>query len=185
MVVAREPRLIALPDDHPLAARAYADLEVTDFTDFLDEPFLALSPDAGPMRDHWRALYARGGREPVIGGVIAGAEQTHEALANGQGVALLASGNAPLIARDHVICLPVRAITPSELAVTARHDDERPPGPRLSGRRGGAGRRGKSPGTALRTAHRHVGAEPDGPIPSSLVGWSLTTGSGAEHGATA
>ncbi|WP_405664861.1 LysR family transcriptional regulator [Streptomyces sp. NBC_01166] len=127
VVVAREPRLIALPADHPLAARASEDPEgMADFTDFLDEPFLALPPDAGPMRDHWLALDARGGREPVIGGVIASAEETHEAVANGQGVALLASGNAPLIARDTVICLPVRGITPSELAVAARRDDERP-----------------------------------------------------------
>ncbi|MFJ8749548.1 LysR family transcriptional regulator [Streptomyces sp. NPDC102441] len=127
VVVAREPRLIALPADHPLAARASEDPEgMADFTDFLDEPFLALPPNAGPTRDHWLALDARGGREPVIGGVIASAEETHEAVANGQGVALLASGNAALIARDHVICLPVRGVTPSELAVAARRDDERP-----------------------------------------------------------
>lgn len=42
-VVAREPRLVALPDGHPLVARAASDPEgKVDFTDLLDEPFLAL-----------------------------------------------------------------------------------------------------------------------------------------------
>ncbi|MFD6274342.1 LysR substrate-binding domain-containing protein [Streptomyces sp. NPDC060209] len=127
VVVAREPRLIALPEGHPLAAPASEDPEgMADFADFLDEPFLALPPEAGPMRDYWLALDARGGREPRIGGVIASAEETYEAVANGEGVVLLASGNAPLIARDHVVCLPVRGVTPSELAVAVRRDDERP-----------------------------------------------------------
>ncbi|MFE5240966.1 MULTISPECIES: LysR family transcriptional regulator [unclassified Streptomyces] len=128
VVVAREPRLIALPEHHPLAARASEDPEGTaDFADFLDEPFLALPPEAGPMRDHWLALDARGGREPRIGGVVASAEETYEAVANGEGVVLLAAGNAPLIARDGVVCLPVRGVSPSELAVAARRDDERAP----------------------------------------------------------
>ncbi|MFJ9057392.1 LysR family transcriptional regulator [Streptomyces sp. NPDC102409] len=127
VVVAQEPRLIALPDDHPLAARASENPEGTaEFADFLDEPFLSLPPESGPMRDYWLALDARGGREPRIGGVVGSAEETHEAVANGEGVALLASGNAPLIARDNVVCLPVRGVSPSQLAVAARRDDERP-----------------------------------------------------------
>ncbi|MEV6261371.1 LysR family transcriptional regulator [Streptomyces sp. NPDC051784] len=127
VVVAREPRLIALPADHPLAERASEDPTGTaDFSDFLDEPFLSLPPEAGPMRDYWLALDARGGRAPRIGGVVASAEETHEAVANGEGVVLLAAGNAPLIARDDVVCLPVRGVSPSELAVAARRDDERP-----------------------------------------------------------
>ncbi|MFE1287733.1 LysR substrate-binding domain-containing protein [Streptomyces sp. NPDC058751] len=125
-VVAREPRLVALPDGHPLAARAASDPEgKVDFTDLLEEPFLALPPEAGPLRDHWLALDARGGRQPRIGGVVASAEETHEAVAGGQGVALLAAGNAPLLVRDEVIAVPVRGVSPSRLAVAARQDDKR------------------------------------------------------------
>ncbi|MCM3920563.1 LysR family transcriptional regulator [Frankia sp. AiPs1] len=125
-VVAREPRLVALPDGHPLAARAASDPEgKVDFTDLLEEPFLALPPEAGPLRDYWLALDARDGRQPRIGGVVASAEETHEAVASGQGVALLATGNAPLVARDEVIAVPVRGISPSQLAVAARQDDKR------------------------------------------------------------
>ncbi|NUP32948.1 MAG: LysR family transcriptional regulator [Streptomycetaceae bacterium] len=125
-VVAREPRLVALPATHPLAARAAVSGGPVDFADLLDEPFLALPEDAGPLRDYWLALDARGGRPPRIGAVVASAEETHEAVANGQGVVLLAAGNAPLIARDDVIALPVHGVAPCELAVAARRDDDRP-----------------------------------------------------------
>ncbi|GAB7106910.1 LysR family transcriptional regulator [Streptomyces phaeofaciens JCM 4814] len=126
-VVAQEPRLVALPRGHPLAARAAADPEgAVDFVDLLDEPFLALPPQAGPLREYWLALDARGDRAPRIGGVVASAEETHEAVANGQGVALLAVGNAPLVVRDEVIAVPVRGVSPSRLAVAARRNDERP-----------------------------------------------------------
>ncbi len=57
VVVAEEPRLVALPDTHPLA-----EAESVDFTDLLDEPFLALPDSAGPLRDYWLATEARGGR---------------------------------------------------------------------------------------------------------------------------
>ncbi|MFI5961101.1 LysR family transcriptional regulator [Streptomyces asoensis] len=127
VVVAREPRLVALPQGHPLAERAAADPEgAVDFADLLEEPFLALPPEAGPLRDHWLALDARDGRPPRIGAVVAGAEETHEAVAAGQGVALLAAGNAPLVVRDGVIALPVRGLSPARLAVAAARDDERP-----------------------------------------------------------
>lgn len=53
-VVAEEPRLVALPDTHPLAAR-----EEIDFADLTDEPFLALPPEAGVLRDFWLALDER------------------------------------------------------------------------------------------------------------------------------
>ncbi|AEN11639.1 MULTISPECIES: LysR family transcriptional regulator [unclassified Streptomyces] len=127
VVVAREPRMVALPDGHPLVARAAGDPEgAVDFAGLLDEPFLALPSAAGPLRDYWLALDSRNGREPKLGGVVASAEETHEAVANGEGVALLAAGNAPLVARDTVVCLPVRGITPSELAVAVRREDTRP-----------------------------------------------------------
>ncbi|MBJ7906964.1 LysR family transcriptional regulator [Streptomyces sp. DSM 110735] len=125
VVVAEEPRLVALPRGHRLAAEA--DHEgALDFADLLEEPFLALPPEAGPLRDHWLAMDARGGRVPRIGAVVGSAEETHEAVANGQGVVLLARGNAPLIVRDEVVAVPVRGISPAQLAVAARGDDERP-----------------------------------------------------------
>jgi hypothetical protein len=65
---------------HPLASR-----EVVPFAELLDEPSLALPPSAGPLGDYWLALDARDGKPPRIGNEIAGAEETYEALADGQG----------------------------------------------------------------------------------------------------
>ncbi|MGV9340063.1 LysR family transcriptional regulator [Streptomyces sp. NPDC003688] len=122
VVVAEEPRLVALPRGHRLATHDGA----VDFADLLDEPFLALPAEAGPLRAFWLALDARGGRPPRIGAVVGSAEETHEAVANGQGVVLLARGNAPLVVRDEVVAVPVRGLSPARLAVAARRDDERP-----------------------------------------------------------
>ncbi|MFF8995713.1 LysR family transcriptional regulator [Streptomyces sp. NPDC014983] len=121
-VLAEEPRLLALPETHPLAARA----EI-DFAELLAEPFLALPADAGVLRDHWLALDARAGRPPVIGAEIAGAEETYEALVAGLGVCLVAAGNAPLISLGGVVTRPVRGVGPSRYALAWRRaDGERP-----------------------------------------------------------
>ena len=121
VLVADEPRLVALPGTHPLARR-----EVVDFAELLDEPFLALPESAGPLRDYWLALDARDGKPPRIGAEIAGAEETYEALVDGRGVCLLAAGNAPLIVREGVVARPVRGISPSQLALAWQATDRRP-----------------------------------------------------------
>jgi DNA-binding transcriptional LysR family regulator len=117
-VVAEEPRLVALPDAHPLAARA----EV-DFADLADEPFLALPTDAGPLRDHWLALDERGGQLPRIGAEIASTEETYEALVAGLGICLVATGNAHLITLGGVVTRPVHGISPSRYALAWRRED--------------------------------------------------------------
>ncbi|MFE9383123.1 LysR substrate-binding domain-containing protein [Streptomyces sp. NPDC007025] len=121
VVVAEEPRLVALPDTHPLADR-----ESVDFTDLLDEPFLALPDSAGPLRDYWLATEERGGRPARIGAEVASTEETYEALVAGLGVVLLAVGNSPLITLGGVITRTVRGISPSRFALAWRADDRRP-----------------------------------------------------------
>ncbi|MBE8472358.1 LysR family transcriptional regulator [Streptomyces justiciae] len=116
-VVAEEPRLIALPESHPLASRA----EI-DFADLADEPFLALPESAGPLRDHWLALDSRAGRPPRVGAEIAGTEETYEALVAGLGVCLVAAGNAPLITLGGVVTRPVRGVSPSRYALAWRRE---------------------------------------------------------------
>ncbi|MGW7412923.1 LysR family transcriptional regulator [Streptomyces sp. NPDC054863] len=121
LVLAEEPRLVALPTSHPLADRI-----AIDFTDLLHEPFLALPPTAGPLRDYWLAADARNGTPPRIGAVVAGPDETYEALVAGRGVVLVASGNAPLLLRGDVITVPVVGVTPSRFALAWRRDDTRP-----------------------------------------------------------
>ncbi|MGW6055620.1 LysR family transcriptional regulator [Streptomyces sp. NPDC055189] len=122
VVVAEEPRHVALPDTHRLAA-----LEEVDFADLADEPFLALPGSAGALRDYWLALDARAGRPPRIGAEIASTDETYEALVDGRGVCLVAAGNAPLITLGGVVTRPVRGITPSRFALAWRAGEDRRP----------------------------------------------------------
>lgn len=117
-VVAEEPRLAALPATHPLAARAEL-----DFADLADEPFLALPPSAGVLRDFWLATAERAGRAPRVGAEISGTEETYEALVAGLGVCLVAAGNAPLITLGGVVTRPVRGLSPSRYVLAWRRED--------------------------------------------------------------
>jgi DNA-binding transcriptional LysR family regulator len=121
IIVAEEPSMVAMPERHRLARRA----EV-DFSDLLDEPFLALPKSAGPLRDYWLAVDYRNGRAPVIGIEIASADETYEALVDGRGVCILASGNVSLMERGGVVTRPVKGISPSQLALAWRKDHDHP-----------------------------------------------------------
>ncbi|MFJ3443343.1 LysR family transcriptional regulator [Streptomyces sp. NPDC086081] len=116
-VVVEEPLRVALPDTHPLAARAGV-----DFADLLDEPFLALPGSTGPQRDFWLALAARGGRSPRIGAEIASTEETYEALAAGLGVCLVAAGNVPLLTLGGVTTRPVHGLPRARYALAWRRE---------------------------------------------------------------
>jgi LysR substrate binding domain len=112
---------VAMPETHRLAH-----LDRVDFGELLDEPFLALPRRAGPWRDYWLAIDHRDGRPPVIGAEIASADETYEALVDGRGVCLLASGNVSLIKRGGVVTRPVRGVAPCRLALAWRQDHDHP-----------------------------------------------------------
>jgi len=136
IVVAEEPRLVAMPAGGPLARRLAArppgeadEADATgsvDVADLLDEPFLALPQAAGALREYWLAAEARGGQPPVIGAEVSSVGETYEALLDGRGIVLLAAGNAPLVALDGVLTRPVRGLSPSQLALAWRAGDRRP-----------------------------------------------------------
>jgi DNA-binding transcriptional LysR family regulator len=119
--VATEDRLVALAAAHPLAARYRI-----AFADLLDEPFLALPPESGPLRDFWLAVDERGGRPPRIGGVVSTSEETAESVSAGLGVVLLAAGNAALFHRPDIALRPVTGLPPAHLVLAWRATDDRP-----------------------------------------------------------
>jgi DNA-binding transcriptional LysR family regulator len=80
-VLRTEPRWVLLPENHPLAVS-----ETIEFTDLLDEPFVALPTEAGAVRDFWLGNDGRGGRPPKIGAEAATAEDKLEAVSLGLGV---------------------------------------------------------------------------------------------------
>jgi DNA-binding transcriptional LysR family regulator len=112
VTIAREPRLVALPNGHRLAARSEVSI-----ADLLDEPFLALPESAGPLRDYWLAIDDRDGHPVRIHAEVDDTEETYEAVASGIGICLLAAGNAPIFARGDVTMLPVHDLSASELVL--------------------------------------------------------------------
>ncbi|GAA0264920.1 LysR family transcriptional regulator [Cryptosporangium japonicum] len=118
-VVIAEDRWVALPLGHRLADHA----EVP-FSALLDEPFVALPPEAGALRDHWLAAEHRPAPARV-GAVARTPDESLEAVAAGRGVVLLSAGNAAIYQRDDVVCRPVTGLPRSELAAVWRLDDTR------------------------------------------------------------
>jgi DNA-binding transcriptional LysR family regulator len=112
--------VVAMPAGSPLA-----DAERLTMDDLLDEPFIALPPEAGPLRHFWLGAAERGGREPVVAAVATGADETFELIDAGVGVALVSAGNADLYRRDGVLARPVEGLAPSELAVAWRKGERR------------------------------------------------------------
>jgi DNA-binding transcriptional LysR family regulator len=120
-VLYREPRWIALPDDHRLANHV-----TVSWPELLDEPFIALPRAAGHLRDFWLATDQRPqDRPPRVVAEAANAEEVFELIAAGVGVALLSAGNARIYQRPGVRCVAVSGLPPSELAVARRRDDRR------------------------------------------------------------
>jgi DNA-binding transcriptional LysR family regulator len=119
-VLRSEPRYIAMRPDHPLADEA-----AVEMSDLFDEPFIALPPAAGVLRDYWLAVDERQGHPVRIGAEAESPDATFEAISAGQGVVLLAQGNAELYARPDVVARLVTDLSPCQLAVAWSADDRR------------------------------------------------------------
>ncbi len=119
-VLVAEPRVVALPAGHRLAGAGRVRMD-----DLLDEPFIALPAEAGPLRDFWLGAGERGGREPVVAAVATGPDETFEMIDAGIGVALVSLGNADLYRREGVVARPVDGLAPCELAVAWRGGEGR------------------------------------------------------------
>ncbi|WP_281356967.1 LysR family transcriptional regulator [Fodinicola acaciae] len=118
-VVAVEQRWVALPAGHRLAAE-----EAVDFSTIADEPYIALPLSAGPLRDFWLAADHRQRPARVIAAART-ADEIFEAVASGLGITLLSAGNADIYRRDDIAFRPVHGLSPSQLAVVWRPDDDR------------------------------------------------------------
>jgi DNA-binding transcriptional LysR family regulator len=116
-----EPRYAALCKDHRLSPRA--ELRIADL---LDEPFIALPPSAGVLRDYWLAVDDRRGHPIRIGAQAETPDETFEAVRARQGIVLLSEGNAELYARPGIVMRPVVDLSPAELAIAWRTGDRRP-----------------------------------------------------------
>jgi len=113
-VLITEPRYVALPAGHRLAARDHI-----PFRDLWDEPFVAAPAETGAWRDWWLAAEEREGH-PVRIGAVTDSGQPDDwlaAIANGGGIALAPESAARYYARPGVTYRPVTGISPSQVGV--------------------------------------------------------------------
>ncbi|WP_067532794.1 LysR family transcriptional regulator [Nocardia crassostreae] len=106
-----EPRWIALPAAHPLAAS-----DEIEFRDLWDEPFVASPPESGWWRDFWIGLDARPADTAVIGAIAHSTDEWLTAIANGFGLSFTPAASARYYPRPGIAYRPVRGIGPSRVA---------------------------------------------------------------------
>lgn len=113
-VLFTEPRWVALPAAHPLAAR-----DLIPFRELWDEPFVAAPADTGAWRDWWLAAGEREGHPVRIGAVTQTGQPDDwlTAIANGDGVALAPESGARYYARPGITYRPVTGVSPSSVGV--------------------------------------------------------------------
>jgi DNA-binding transcriptional LysR family regulator len=121
-VLFTEPRWVALPSAHPLAAR-----ELIPFRDLWDEPFVAAPAETGEWRNFGLAADERDGRPVRIGAVTDQPDDWLSAIANGYGISLAPESAARFYARPGVTYRPVSGVSPSRVGVAwAPADDTNP-----------------------------------------------------------
>jgi DNA-binding transcriptional LysR family regulator len=111
-VLLTEPRWVALPATHELAAR-----DQISFRQLWDEPFVAAPATTGSWRDYWLATGERHGHPVRIGAVTDQPDSYLAAIANGDGIALVPESAARYYARPGIIYRPVTGVSPSQVGV--------------------------------------------------------------------
>lgn len=121
-VLLTEPRWVALPAAHPLAAR-----DVIPFRDLWEEPCVAAAPETGRWRDYWLAAGEREGRPVTVGVVTEHPDDWLNAIANGYGIALAPASAARFYARPGVVYRPVSGVSASQVGVAWAPADDGDP----------------------------------------------------------
>lgn len=116
-----EPRVIALPPEHPLANR-----DELSIAELLDEPWIAIATNDATWRDFWLATEHRGGRPAHIGAEAATPDEAFEAVLAGRGVLLTRTTIAERFAGEGIATIPVPDAGPSHGAIAWRKTTESP-----------------------------------------------------------
>jgi DNA-binding transcriptional LysR family regulator len=97
-----EDWVACLPRDHRLAHRS--ELSITEL---LDDPIVVAPASAGPWRDYWMAMDARGGKPPNIAAVAATYEEETTTIARGLGISFTSEASARLYNRQGIAYVPI------------------------------------------------------------------------------
>lgn len=111
-VLLTEPRCIALPVGHRLAAA-----DSIRFQDLYDEPFVATPAESGAWRDYWLAADEREGHPVRIGAVAHNPDEWLNAIAHGRGISLTPEASARFYQRPDIVYRPVTGVSPSHIGV--------------------------------------------------------------------
>jgi DNA-binding transcriptional LysR family regulator len=111
-VLLTEPRWVALPVTHPLAAA-----DQICFRQLWDEPFVAAPAETGLWRDYHLATAERQGHPVCIGAVTDQPDAYLTAIANGDGIALVPESASRYYARPGITYRPVTGVSPSQVGV--------------------------------------------------------------------
>jgi DNA-binding transcriptional LysR family regulator len=111
-VLLTEPRWVALPVTHPLAAA-----DQICFRQLWDEPFVAAPAETGLWRDYHPATAERQGHPVRIGAVTDQPDAYLAAIANGDVIALVPESASRYYARPGITYRPVTGVSPSQVGV--------------------------------------------------------------------
>lgn len=111
-VLLTEPRWVALPATHPLAA-----CEQISFCQLWDEPFVAATEETGFWRDYWLAADERDGHPVRIGATTNQPDTFLTAIANGDGISLVPESAARYYGRPGITYRPVTGVSPSRVGI--------------------------------------------------------------------
>ncbi|MDZ7885171.1 MAG: LysR family transcriptional regulator [Mycobacterium sp.] len=112
LVLDSESWVACLPRDHPLAGR-----HEVEIAELLDDPIVCAPLTAGPWRDYWMAMDARGNRPPTIGAVAATYEAETTSIARGLGISFTTSSVARFYDRPGIVYVPIVDRPPSHVAL--------------------------------------------------------------------
>ena len=112
-VLFTEPRWVALPAAHPLAAGTGP----IAFRELLDEPFVAGPAETGWWRDYWLAIDERHGHAVRVGAVAGHRDDWLSAIANGYGIGLAPESARRFYARPGITYRPVTGVSPTQVAI--------------------------------------------------------------------
>ena len=118
-----EPRCVALPASHPMAATH----EPIAFRDLLDEPVVAAPRDTGSWSDYWVAMEERNGHPVQIGAVTEHPDDWLSAIANGYGIAFPPESSARFYARPGIVYRRLSGISDSQVGIAWAHAADKDP----------------------------------------------------------
>lgn len=120
-IIASEPRMVAMPHYHPLAARSCVRI-----MDLADEPLMWTKRASKAWVDWWAVNPRPDGSEPRWGPTNDNVEEMLEQVAAGQAICFASSSMSTYYARPDLIWRPIVDIEPLQIAIAWRADETNP-----------------------------------------------------------